>query len=227
MEASFGKFPVAGLRSGKNADQDGSSTKLCTADQHRQECRLRKSQENREAVRAGSSLLSNPHTEAQKAKKKSKYMAHYRNAKAILCVDIWTSLGSSQVAASNYNLKSADVMTQCYQQFFTQTSSTYVPHHNERKTAFRKFILQSSTLFPCTQSKDLALLSSCSRTLTEAHMYLYHKPTSSVPLSSRELLGGVVVKPYGLRVLLPLEKFGDFKPEEHTNAQTISVLIDL
>lgn len=58
-------------------------------------------------------------------------------------------------------------------------------------------------------------------------MHLYHKHTRSVPLSSMELLGGVVVKPYGLWVLLPLEKFGDLKPEEHTNAHTISVLISL
>lgn len=57
--------------------------------------------------------------------------------------------------------------------------------------------------------------------------YLYHKLTSSVPLSSMELLGGVVVKPYGLRVLLPLEKLGDLEPEEHANTHTPSVLIDL
>lgn len=66
--------------------------------------------------------------------------------------------------------KSADVMTQCYQQFFTQTSSIYVLHHNERKKAFRKLILKSSTFFPCTQNKDLVLFSCCSCTLKEAHM---------------------------------------------------------
>lgn len=103
----------------------------------------------------------------------------------------------------------------------------YVFHHNERKKAFRKLILQSSTFFPCTQNKDLVLFSCCSGTLVKAHMYLYHKHTSSVPLSSMELLVGLVVKPYGLRVLLQLEKFGDWKPEEHTNTHTISVLIDL
>lgn len=53
--------------------------------------------------------------------------------------------------------KSTDVMTQCYQQFFTQTNTAYVLHHNERKKTFRKLILQSSTLFPHTQNKDLVL----------------------------------------------------------------------
>lgn len=100
MEASFRNIPAAGLRSRKNTYQDGSSTKLCTADQHRQECRLRKSQENREAVRVDS-RLSNPKYKKQKAK----YMTHYRNGKAILRVDRWSSLGSSQTAASHYNLK--------------------------------------------------------------------------------------------------------------------------
>lgn len=38
----FRKVPVAGLRSRKNTYQDGSRTKLCTADQRRQECRIGK-----------------------------------------------------------------------------------------------------------------------------------------------------------------------------------------
>lgn len=56
------RVPGAGLRSRKNTYQDGSSATLCTADQHRQKCRFRKIQENRQLVRADSRLLSNPHT---------------------------------------------------------------------------------------------------------------------------------------------------------------------
>lgn len=89
--------------------------------------------------------------------KEKNHTTLYRNGKTIFTCGYMKLTGIFRNGCIKLQPKSADVMTQCYQQFFTQTNTTYVLHHNERKKTFRKLILQSSTLFPCTQNKDLVV----------------------------------------------------------------------
>lgn len=104
---------------------------------------------------------------------------------------------------------------QCYQHIFTPTNTTYIPHQNGRKTAFRKLIFHSSTFLPTTPTlketnmcvsdektlSPILLSFIVTHTLTKTHLHLYHKRSTSSVLSSLGHQGGVVVKPYGAPLL--------------------------
>lgn len=154
--------------------------------------------------------------------KRKKHVTHYSNGKTLL--RIWSSLGSSETAASNYNLKALTW-------WYTATSNfSLKPTPHTSYAIMRGKRLSGNWFFsqaPFFHARKIRIWF-CSRVAVAG----WQKHTRTVPIPQPHQL--CPTQQYGAfgwccgeAIWAPLEKLGDLEPEEHANTNAPSILIDV